>query len=150
MIFDKLCRLDRYRGLFPALDRGIDFLQNADLSALPFGRVEIMGETVYGNHFSYTTGSFPQDALFEAHQRHLDLHIVLSGRESVALAPVENLKQVELLADEDAVMYLGEPAHTLVLESGYFLLVFPEEGHLPKLAAGLSEDVDKLVVKISI
>ena len=48
MIFDRLCNLDRYRGISPNIDRGIDFLQAADLTALPLGRVEIVGDEVYG------------------------------------------------------------------------------------------------------
>uniref|UniRef100_UPI0019533227 YhcH/YjgK/YiaL family protein n=1 Tax=Klebsiella aerogenes TaxID=548 RepID=UPI0019533227 len=45
----------------------------------------------YYNHFTYTTALISQASLFEAHERYLDLHIVLSGCEQVALAPVESL-----------------------------------------------------------
>lgn len=149
MIFDRLCNLDRYRGISPNIDRGIDFLQAADLTALPLGRVEIVGDEVYGNHFTYTTTPLSQGAQFEAHQRYLDLHVILTGIEKVALAPVETLEETEVRADEDTIMYQGVPKDVLSLEQGAFLLVFPGEGHLPKLAADTSVDVNKLVLKIA-
>lgn len=149
MIFDRLCYLARYRGMSPNIDRVIDFLQTADLTALPLGRVEIAGDEVYGNHFTYTTAPLSQGTQFEAHQRYLDLHVVLTGIEKVALAPIEALEPVEVRAEEDAVMYRGAPKEILTLEQGAFLLVFPGEGHLPKIAAGTAVDVDKLVLKIA-
>ncbi|BDF72695.1 beta-D-galactosidase [Oscillospiraceae bacterium] len=149
MIFDRLCNLDRYRGLSPDIDRGMDFLQSADLTALPLGRVEIAGDEVYGNHFTYTTTPLTQGAQFEAHQRYLDLHVILTGIEKVALAPVETLEPTEIRAGEDAIIYRGASKDVLTLEQGAFLLVFPSEGHLPKLAAGTAADVDKLVLKIA-
>ena len=98
MIFDRLCYLARYRGMSPNIDRGIDFLQTADLTALPLGRVEIAGDEVYGNHFTYTTALLSQGTQFEAHQRYLDLHVVLTGIEKVALAPIEALEPFEIRA----------------------------------------------------
>ena len=103
MIFDRLCYLARYRGMSPNIDRGIDFLQTADLTALPLGRVEIAGDEVYGNHFTYTTAPLSQGTQFEAHQRYLDLHVVLTGIEKVALAPIEALEPVDIRAEEDAM-----------------------------------------------
>ena len=149
MIYGKLCETARYRGMSKLLDRGFDFLQSADLSALSLGKTEIQGDDLYCNHFTYTTAALSPDSLFEAHTRYLDLHIVLSGRERVGLTPVEALEEVEIRADEDSVLYRGAPQNTLTLEEGWFLLVFPGEGHLPKLIAEAPENIDKLVMKIS-
>lgn len=150
MIYDKLSALARYRGLSKHLDMGIDFLRSTDLNALPLGRTEILGDDVYCNHFAYATEPISPASLFEAHVRYLDLHIILSGCEQVALAPVEALTEVEVRSDEDAIMYRGEAEHAITLEPGRFLLVYPGEGHLPKLAPKDPMDVDKLVLKIAI
>lgn len=105
MIYDKRAELARYFGLSPNLDAAIRFLQTTDLTALPMGRTEIPGGDIYYNHFTYTTALISQASLFEAHERYLDLHIVLSGCEQVALAPVESLDEAEVRADEDSTMY---------------------------------------------
>lgn len=148
MIFDKRAAIARYYGLSKNLDAAISFLRSTDLGALPMGRVEISDE-VYCNHFTYATALISPASLFEAHERYLDLHVVLSGSEQVALAPVEDLDEVEIRADEDSVMYRGTPEHTLTLNQNRFLLVFPGEGHLPKLTAKAPTEIDKLVLKIA-
>lgn len=150
MIYDKLCNLDRYLGLSKNLDLATAFLQTADLSSLSFGRIAIAGDQVYANHFTYDTAPFSGQDLFEDHRQHLDLHIVLSGREKIAISSPEDMIQTEIREQEDAIMYLGTSGNTLSLERGDFLLLFPQEVHLPKLSHGVPCQVDKLVIKISL
>ncbi len=149
MIYDKLTGIARYRRLSKNLDTVVRFLQSTDLTTLPMGRTDILDSDIYCNHFTYTTAPLSQTSLFEAHERYLDLHIVLSGSEQVALAPVEALDEVEIRADEDSVLYRGAPEYTLPLDTSRFLLLFPSEGHLPKLSAKAPTDIDKLVIKIA-
>lgn len=149
MIYDTLSNLNRYKGLSPAIDTAIEFLQSADLTNLPAGRVEIDGDTVYANHFGYDTAPFSPSCVFEAHEHCLDLHIDISGQETVGLTPTEDLQNPEVQTDQDAVLYTGVPQETLSLAPGMFLLVYPGEGHLPKLVNGDPCHVDKLVVKIA-
>ncbi|MGM9421621.1 YhcH/YjgK/YiaL family protein [Flavonifractor plautii] len=113
-----------------------------------WGGLEIPGGDIYYNHFTYTTALISQASLFEAHERYLDLHIVLSGCEQVALAPVESLDEAEVRADEDSTMYRGTPEYSVTLDQNRFLLVFPGEGHLPKLSDRVPMNIDKLVLKI--
>ncbi len=150
MVFDKLSNLMRYSGIYPALECVIDFLRTTNLSDLPSGRVDIDGETVYGNHFSYLTAPYSPCDLFESHQRHLDLHIILRGAEEVAIAPVESLDSIEVLEYEDSILYKGKPVYALPVEPGSFILLFPDEAHMPKLVHGTPTQVDKLVVKIAL
>lgn len=150
MIYDKRAEIARYFGLSKHLDVAFNFLRSADLAALPVGRTEISGSDVFCNHFTYTTALITPASLFEAHDRYLDLHIVLSGSEQVALAPVETLNEVEVREGEDSIMYRGTPEHMLTLDQSRFLLVFPGEGHLPKLSAKTPMNIDKLVLKITL
>ncbi len=148
MIYDKLQNLTRYRGLSPALDKVIRFLATTDLSSLPGGRIEIDGDSLYANHFSYDTVPFSEDLAFEAHNHCLDLHIDISGCERIGLTPIEKLAQTKALPQEDAILFTGVPEESLSLRPGLFLLVYPGEGHLPKLEGEAAAHVDKLVVKI--
>lgn len=150
MIYDKLSQLDRYRGFSRHVDRGIAFLQMADLSALPLGRVDIDGDFVFGNRFSYTTAPISRQSSFEAHKRYLDLHVLLSGAETMALSPIELLEETEVLEQENSILYRGSPDCILPVRQGMFVLVFPGEGHLPRLAVGVPEKVEKLVLKIAL
>lgn len=150
MIYDRLSQLDRYRGFSRHVDRGIAFLQMADLSEFPLGRVDIDGDFVFGNRFSYMTAPLSGHGGFEAHKRYLDLHVVLSGAEAMALSPIERLEETETLEQEDSVLYRGSPDCILPIRQGMFVLIFPGEGHMPRLAAGAPERVEKLVLKIAL
>ncbi len=150
MIYDKLCCLDRYLGLSKNLDTAIAFLQTADLSDLPAGRVEIDGDAVFGNHFSYSTTPLSQDSAFESHIRYLDLHIALSGKELIAIAPQESLQAIQALEEEDCILLAGKAVYSLPVDQQTVLLLYPGEAHIPKLTYSTPEKVDKLVIKIAL
>lgn len=151
MIFDRLNQLERYQGISKALDFVLQTLKTTDLSTIPLGRTDLKGDQIFLNHFQYTTAA-PSDAdLYEAHQQHLDMHVVLSGREALSIAPIETLTPVEVREQEDSVMYKGNGLTKLALETGCFALLYPGEGHLPHLLLDdTPSQVDKIVFKILI
>lgn len=149
MIWDQIEQIARYEGSSPRLERVARFLRETDLKQLPLGRTDIQGEEIYVNHMTYTTAEQREEDLYEAHGRYLDLHLVLSGREAVSVAPIETLALAEVREAEDSTMYRGRGAVSVPLTAGSFLLLYPGEGHLPKLALnGETAQVDKLVFKI--
>lgn len=151
MITDSIRNVERYQGLSERLDRVFRFIEETDLGALPPGRTDIDGDTVYVNHILYTTAPQKESDLYEAHMRYLDLHLILSGHEAVSVAPVGELTQVEVREAEDSVMYSGDSPVNIALDEGDFLLLYPGEGHLPKLSLdGEAVAVNKFVFKIDI
>lgn len=151
MIIDSIQNLERYRGLSAHMDLAITYIRTADLGASPFDRTDVDGDKVYVNHLQYKTAPKSENSLFEAHRKYLDLHIILSGQENVAVTPVEALTPVEERLSEDAMMYQGDSAYQIPLAAGSFILLYPGEGHLPRLTIdGSISDVDKLVFKIQI
>lgn len=87
MIYDTLRNLSRYETLSPDFATAVQYLRATDLFQLPYGCTGIAGDRVFLNRFDYTTAVRAPKALFEAHERYLDLHIVLNGQEGIALAP---------------------------------------------------------------
>lgn len=150
MIYDKLAFLRRYFGSSQNLDRLIAFVENTDLRSLPLGKNEIWGEDVYVNHFTYSTSVFSDAHCFEAHEQYLDMHVLLSGRERIAVSPTEKLALQKELPEEDSVLYSGEAEQFVPMTPETFLLLYPGEGHSPKLSFDGPEAADKLVFKIRI
>lgn len=151
MIIDTIENLVRYKGLSPNIDQAIDYIRATDLNEMPLGHTAVSGECVHFNHFQYMTVEKAEDSLFEAHKKYLDLHVILSGQEFVAVAPIEALEHVEERPDEDSVMYRGEAAFRFPITTGQFVLLYPGEGHLPRLSInGVNTDVNKVVFKIQV
>ncbi len=149
MIYDELNNIDRYMSLSHNLDTAIAFLKKTDLSKLQMGRTTIDGDNVYCNHFCYTTAPMSENSEFEDHVKYLDLHVIVSGCETIAVSPAKSLTQTKILEDEDAILYKGDPKLLLPGDSTTFLLVYPGEAHLPKLVSGEASHVDKVVFKIA-
>lgn len=145
MIFCKLDRLDRYRGLSPHMDTAIRFLKEQDLGALPMGKTVIDGENVFVNRFDYETGP---EAITEGHLRYIDIHVVIGGEEQVGVADVADLCEIERAEAEDYIGFRGPFQSTCILRPGDVLVTFPEDAHSPKRQNGSPCHVKKAVVKV--
>lgn len=145
MIYGRIDRLDRYRGLSENLDKALDFLSTGDFAALPMGTTELDGENVFVNRFDYDT--VPQ-SITEGHLRYTDIHVVLEGEEKVGVADVSQLHATDRREQEDFVGFEGEFGAMCTLRPGDFLIVFSEDAHCPKLWTGTSTGVKKIVVKV--
>lgn len=145
MIFGRLNRLDRYRGLSPALDTAIDFLSTQDLSTLAMGKTVIDGDTVFVNRFDYVTAP---DNITEGHLRYIDLHVVLEGEENIGVADVAALCETDRNEAEDFLGFSGAFTAVCTLRPGDFLITFPEDAHSPKLQVHAPVAVKKAVFKI--
>jgi biofilm protein TabA len=134
VILDILENLERYRGLGPRLDQGLEALRALAVGKsagfpLADGRHELAGADLYAIVSSYLTEA-PEAKPFEAHRSYLDIQVVLQGRET-------------LQAEEG----LG-----VALEPGLFVVLFPQDGHRPGChpAGEEAQAVRKIVLKVRI
>jgi len=146
MIYVKMRHLGRYRGICPALDTAIGYLEQADLSALRPGRNEVDGDNVFINRFDYTTVPESQ-AAWEGHTRYGDIHIMISGRERIGVSDAGELKNTVFQENNDFLGFEGPVRTWYAMEEGDALIVFPEDAHMVKVALENCEPVSRAVVK---
>lgn len=139
----------RCRGLHPNLDLALTHITPEFLAALGPDRVELKGQEVYCGKFTYDTVPEEQ-SFFEAHQRYLDIHIMLEGTERVDIASPAVLQLTEARPQEDFWAYQGTAQQSLLLSPGQFLVVFPEDAHRLKIQVGAPATVTKAVFKVKI
>jgi YhcH/YjgK/YiaL family protein len=160
MIADTLAHLERYRGLDPRLDRGLEALRR--LAARPpeaDGRHELEGEELYASLSTYETGE-PAAKPFEAHRRYVDIQAVLAGQELLYWAPLAGLAERRAYSAAEDIAFFQDPAGGgagLLLEPGSFVLLFPQDAHKPgcRVAGGSGGtggggQVRKLVLKVRV
>lgn len=150
MIYDKICNIENYLGLSKNIDNALLFIKNNDIKSIPKGKTVIDNENVFVNHFEYNTVEESEDTLFENHIDYIDLHVVISGEEFMAVTSTERLNEVKKILSEDSVIYSGNSDVKLPMTNELFLMVYPGEAHLPKLIYKNSCEVDKLVFKIKL
>ncbi len=149
MIYAKNKDALSYRGIHPNLDLALEHITEKYLDSVGYDRVELKGSDVYATRFTYETVP-EEESFFEAHQKYLDIHIMLSGSERVEIAPPEKLTEFDRVEANDFYAYRGEGDYRLVLSPGDFLVVFPNDAHRIKMRVNGPETVTKAVFKVRI
>ena len=148
MIYDHIRIISLYKGLSDALDTALDFIASAELpmengtTLLPHGVKAIVSEYE-------TKPTNPKG--YEAHIKYADVQFLLAGSEDIRCCPIEFLEPAEEYDEaNDCRFYVKQPGlgFALRLGAGYFAVLFPDDGHMPGLAAGKPGVVKKVVVKV--
>ena len=149
MIYDTLMHIAAYRGLGATMDRAIDYLASADLSALPAGRYEIDGDKVF---LMIQEPDFraPADAQFEVHHRYADIQLALSEGEAISCLPVEQIAAWEPFDAQKDIGFsnVDEKGTPLPMPAGTFMILFPQDAHMPNLKCGAADKGRKAVIKV--
>ena len=150
MIVDSLARSALYRDLLPGLAAGFDYLLAFEPDT-PSGRHEIEGERVFAVVDRYHTAPGTEKR-FETHRRHLDIQLVVSGRERILHAPLEALELAEPHDEARDVAFYHDPkaSSSVLMLPGDFAILLPGDGHKPGCMAGGREAVTKVVVKVAL
>ena len=83
-----------YLGIHPNLDLALERITPEFFAALGDERVEILPEKVWCTRYTYDT--IPEEVnFFEAHEKFLDIHVMLRGSEGVQIAPPAELTPTE-------------------------------------------------------
>lgn len=148
MIIDTLSNAPLYRGLSPRIALAFDYLRDTDLRGTATGTFEIDGRLVYAMVQEYDTLERTRGA-WEAHRQFIDLQYVVSGRERIGYAHVGRLIPGCYDQARDFLPLDGE-GDFLALGPGDFMLLFPEDAHMPRIAVAAPGLVRKVVVKIAV
>lgn len=83
MIIDALAKMDFYKNLNEQLYKGLKFLREDDLAALPVGRYEIDGDKVFALVQEYETRA-PEECRWEAHYVYGHPEYIVEGSEKMS------------------------------------------------------------------
>ncbi len=151
MIVADLKHIDHQVSMTNALRKAIDFLRRWDVQKLSDGKAEIDGERVFAVVQRYETTA-TDSPKFEYHRKYIDVQYIASGEEVIGWAPIERMKTTEAYdADKDIAFGAVEKGKwtPVLLRTGQLAVLWPEDGHAPKVAAGAPSCVMKIVVKVA-
>ena len=151
MIKDNIQNAEKYFNLSERVKLGLKYLQNTDLAALEDGRYEILGNQVYVNIQNYLSKE-EADAKFEAHKNYIDIQYIIDGEERIWVSDVDNFTPLSQYDSEKDIVFLkrntsGEE-NFVNLRSNEFLILNPQDAHMPSLAVNCPSKVKKAVVKV--
>lgn len=133
------------------LRKAIDFLRRPGIAGLPDGRHDIDGDKVFALVQRYETLAAERPR-FEAHRKYIDVQFVAEGAEVIGWAPLGSVR-VDEPYDAARDVCFGEAAGgwtPVRLDAGQLAVLYPEDAHAPRLAAGAPGRATKIVVKVAV
>lgn len=148
MIYDSVKHIENYRGIHPGVYRGLELLRDTDFSQLQDERYEVDGDKLF--FFLQSYENKPDNDTPEAHRKYVDIQFLISGREKMGVAPLEDMTQeVEARPEGDIWFYHG-PMDYVTLGDGRFAVLWPGDAHAPGIAVDQPARCRKCVVKVKI
>jgi YhcH/YjgK/YiaL family protein len=150
MIYDNIKNIGLYKGISAALDVALDYIAAAKLP-LENGTT-LLEHGVKAIVSSYVTKEVNPKG-YEAHLKYADVQFLMDGSEYIRCCPLEYLEPAtEYDEAKDCRFYVEQPGSgcDLRLGAGYFAVVFPDDAHIPQLAAGTPAEVKKIVMKVPV
>jgi YhcH/YjgK/YiaL family protein len=148
MIIDRIDNAHLYYTVNSKLKRAFDYIHQINADTIPAGRYEIDSTNIYALVQQYNT-TLKEQGVWEAHRRYIDLQYVVQGAEGIGYANINHLEQGEYDAGKDFLPLHGE-GRLVTLRSGSFVLLLPEDAHMPGMAVDSPAPVKKIVIKISV
>ncbi len=92
------------------------------------------------------------DAKYEAHKKFIDIQLILSGREIIAVTPIEKMEIRDQYNEEKDVAFFqhNDECTDYLLEAGDFLILYPQDVHMPAVCVNEKSPVRKIVVKVPV
>jgi YhcH/YjgK/YiaL family protein len=160
MIVDQITNVDsdfyagllkKHGGSFKLADRlttALKFLQKENVITLLPSRIELDGDKVFAMIQHYETKPKEQ-GVWEAHRKYIDVQYVAEGQELMGYANLGHLQAGEYDGEKDFVLLKGEGSFVL-MKSGTFVILTPQDAHIPGVAVDLPQPVKKVVVKVAV
>jgi|SRR3989304_807630 len=151
MIVTDLSNIDYQISMTSVIKKAIDFLRRTNIHSLADGRVEIDGQQVFAIIQRYETviAGVPK---FEYHKKYIDIQYVVSGEEVIGWAPADEITVTEAYDADKDICFGTVPKGKITpvyMRAGQVAVLYPEDGHAPRLAAGAPSHVLKVVVKVA-
>ncbi|MEH7247395.1 YhcH/YjgK/YiaL family protein [Neobacillus niacini] len=128
---------------------GLNLLKETDFSPYSAGRHEL-DENLFFFLNEYETKN-AEECFWEAHQKYLDVHYILEGKEAIAVDHIDNQKVKEEYDEvKDAIFFEGNVDSTVTMTPGDVMICFPEDSHMTGIIAGEKQKVRKVVLKVKL
>ncbi len=148
MLYGTTKHLESYQGIHPGVMRGLEILRDTDFSKLEDGRYEVDGDDLF--FFIQNYMSKPANDMPESHKKYVDIQYLISGREWMGVAPLEDMTEVVEARPEKDIWRHHGPTDKILVTGDRFAVFWPEDAHAPGIAVDGPEPCRKCVVKVRV
>lgn len=146
MVIDGLQNAAQYHILGARFAKGLRWLAENDVAAMAAERYDIDGDDVYVMVQEYDSKP-KEDGFWEAHRQYADIQLVVAGAEHMGYAATPTLTASEYDESRDFLPLSGEGMF-IEMQTGTFMVLWPQDAHMPGMAIDEPAPVKKAVVKV--
>ena len=108
-----------------------------------------LGNGVFAIVQKYTTKTSNEGHL-ESHQKYIDIQYIVSGQETIEVAPIKNLNIKEAYdTNKDICFYEDAKNHDILnMVEDTFAVLYPDDAHKPCIDLNGRHNVVKIVIKV--
>ena len=152
MIKNSLKYTKNYYNLSNKIKLALEYLEKNDLKVFDNGRYDILGDDVYVNVQDYTSKPETQGK-WEAHKKYIDIQFMIKGTERIGVGEIDNYQTTEAYDESKDLEFLAvanDNYQFINMNENDFIILYPQDVHMPQIAMNTQSYVKKAVVKISI
>ena len=149
MIIDNIKNAVLYYGIGERIQKVLDFLKQTDFANIKPGKYEIAGSDIFYIVQHNTTRKL-SDCVWEAHKKYIDIQYVFDGEEIIGYSHIDSLSVKKPYDESDDVVLLDGKGDFCSVKSGFFMVLYPKNTHIPNISIGKQEDVKKVVIKVAV
>lgn len=152
MIKNSLKYTKNYYNLSNKIKLALEYLEKNNLKVFDNGRYDILGDDVYVNVQDYTSKPETQGR-WEAHKKYIDIQFMIKGTERIGVGEIDNYQTTEAYDESKDLEFLAvanDNYQFINMNENDFIILYPQDVHMPQIAMNTPSYVKKAVVKISI
>lgn len=132
----------------PKIQNILNFIEKTDFNQIVEDKITIDDDNFFMISDIFTKPV--EEGFWESHKKYIDIHYILKGSELVGYENIANLEiDKPYNEDKDLMTYHGTIKNAVELKEGMFLVVYPEDAHMPNISTELEKKpLKKIVFKI--
>lgn len=146
MVIDDLQNAAQYHALGARFEKGLRWLVDNDVASMAPERYDIDGDDVFVMVQEYDA-KLKADGFWEAHRQYADIQLVVTGAEHMGYTPTARLNAGQYDERRDFLPLHGEGMF-IELHAGHFMILWPQDAHMPGMEIVEPTPVKKAVVKV--
>lgn len=149
MIVDNIKNAAQYFSYGERFKKALEFLQVTDINLLDNGTIELDGKNIYAIISEYETKPLTEGK-WESHEKYYDVQFIANGREKIGYVYKDKVKISQEYNDENDFMLWEGEGNFITANKGDFLILGPDDIHMPSIQVDGHEKVKKVVIKVLI
>ena len=130
------------------INKALEYLNSINLDELKLGK-NVINDWLYINVQEYMTKSI-SECRFESHKKYVDIQMMIHGKEAIETCDVDKLELETEYNEENDVMFWKQKPNQMrsVIVDGGYVILYPQNAHMPCIAVDEPVKVKKLVAKV--